>query len=132
MIKMKTYKPNYKFRGKYEKTDKFVYGNLIKFPNRSFIIESITWDEYRCNNDINKCVFVDGSSTRNIYNSPLAIYRVEKNSVAQLIGYDKNFNEIYEDDYLIDIMDNQRIIIATEALKEYEFCDIFSNYILKE
>lgn len=130
---MKTYKPNYKFRGKDKETGKTVYGSLLTLSNNWFILSSITWDKYRYSNAKNKCVFVDGTSTRNIYNSPLVIYRVEKDSVAQLIGYDKNFKEVYEDDFLIDIFDNQKSLLATEVLNEhYWFCDIFSNYILKE
>ena len=88
---------NYKFRGKCKNTDKYVYGNLLKIYNDYYIIQTATWNDYF----INKQIFIfEDNSTDITYRCPLKIYKVDKDSIKQFIGYDKYNNEVYEDDIL--------------------------------
>lgn len=87
-----------KFRGKDKKTGEIVYGILLKIPNAHYIIDSISWnDYYDTNNKYHKIILQD-SSTDVTYHTPLRMCAVENDSIAQLIGIDKNGNEIYEGD----------------------------------
>ena len=112
---MEVHKPNYKFRGKSisdEYDGEYIYGDLTVYENGCTI-------RFRENNVM--------------FSQDEYEIEVDPSTVAQLIGYDKNFNEVYEDDYLIDISDFDRpCVCAVEALEKYWFCDIFGCYILKK
>ena len=56
---------------------------------------------------------------------------VLEDSVAQLVGYDKNDNEIYSDDTVIDLDGNERLV-AEILLKFNSIGGHFCNVILKE
>lgn len=118
---MKVFKPCYKFRGKSISNEygvdnklggEYIYGDLTVYDN-SFTIR------FRENNVM--------------FSQDEYEVEVDPNTVAQLIGYDKNFNEVYEDDYLIDISKFDRPCVpAIEVLKMYSFCDIFDRYVLRK
>lgn len=95
---------NYKFRGK-DINGHYVFGLLIKKLNKN--TGKIGW------------AIATGSATKLSEFVP-----VSENSVAQLIGYDCNGDEVYEDDVLKNYDDE---FVATYALKFWKFGEIFKD-----
>lgn len=102
-----------KFRGKSFKTGKLVYGDLIQSKGATGIIAT----------DIND-VIQDAKR----HNIPKGLIGVEPETVAQLVGYDCDGNEVYEGDviqtpegkdYLIDDWGlTDRVFVSTGKLKK--------------
>ena len=114
-----------KFRGVCFKTGKMVYGNYIGVPNSALIIVPATFSEYE-HHTAKLMEYTDGNTTYHYY---CKVYSVKPDSVAQLIGYDQDGNEVYEDDKLVDV--DGLAVDADVALQMWELGDKFGNYKLR-
>lgn len=97
-----------KFRGKSLKTGEFVYGGAIQ-NEKQFMITNLDFDE-------------EGYPYPNFTD-------VEPESVAQLIGYDKNGKEIYSDDK-VNVDDGYRIYACWIGYEQMG--DTFENWTVRE
>ena len=68
-----------KFRGRLWDTGEFVFGNFVT-DDQEYLLK-FDADSFTC---------------------PARIFKIQKASIAQLVGYDKDGNEVYEDDEVVD------------------------------
>ena len=80
-----------KFRGKCKDTGDLVYGSYIDVPNSALIVSPST-----CENHNAKLLEYTENGT--VYRYACKVYVVDKNTVTQLVGYDKHNKEVYSDD----------------------------------
>lgn len=118
-----------KFRGRSIDGDETVYGSILSLPNCNPYIISSTYFSSQDTDPKHFAIINDWKGDYPI-KAAVLIHQVKPDSVAQLIGYDHNNKEVYEDDELIDVED--RIVVnANVALQMWDLGDKFVNYILE-